>query len=233
MLHVHEISKYVRMSGSEEEAKALQYVNRVLTGYGFKVVEHRFDAYIGEPKVAELITLTPESKKISGVTAALAPSTPTEGVDADVVYVDAGTEAEFARKDVRGKLVLIKELAEPEIAKRADNHGAIGEIFINDYRAHEGIVSVVWGTPKPETANLLPATPNISITEQDGIYLQQLLSKGKVTARLRTDSWRGWRKIPVLIADLPGRIERDKFTLFRGTSIHGIMGQWTMAVQMQ
>ena len=216
MQHVHEISRYVRMSGSDEEAKSLQYVKKILAGYGFKVTEYRFDAYIGEPKSAEVLTLAPESKRITGVTAALAPSTPANGIEAEVIFIGAGTEADFSKQDVRGKLVLIRELAEPEIAKRADNYGAVGQIFINDLYAHEGIVSVVWGTPRSETVSLLPATPCISITEKDGDYLLQLLSRGRVTARLVTESWRGWRKIPVVTADLPGRVERDRFTLFAG-----------------
>lgn len=216
MRHVGEISKYVRMSGSDEETKALEYVKKTLTTYGFKVREHRFDAYVGEPKSAELQILTPDTKKIIGVTAALAPSTSRDGTESELVDVGAGTEADFRKRDVRGKLVLVKDLAEPEIAKRADNHGAVGQIFINDYKPHEGIVSVVWGTPRQETAPLLPATPCISITEQDGAYLQERLSKGRVTARLLTESWRGWRKIPVVIADLPGTIERQRFALFAG-----------------
>ncbi|MGA2625672.1 MAG: M28 family peptidase [Candidatus Bathyarchaeia archaeon] len=216
MSHVHEISKYVRMSGSEDEAKSLEYVKKTLASYGFKVREYRFDAYIGEPKHTELVVLSPEAKTINGVTAALAPSTPADGVEAEIVYVGAGTESEIGRQDVRGKLVLVKELAEPEIAKRADKAGAVGEIFINDYYAHEGIVSVVWGTPRLETTSLLPSTPCISITEKDGDYLLQLLGKGRVTAKLKAESWRGWKKIPVVTADLPGTIERDRFALFAG-----------------
>ncbi len=216
MRHVHEISRYVRMSGSEEEAKSLQYVKRILTQYGFKVRTYRFDAYIGEPKSAHLSTLSPELREINGITSALAPSTPSGGIEGEIVYVGKGTETDFAKQDTRGKLVLVKELAEPEIAKRADNHGTIGQIFINDYYAHEGIVSVVWGSPRQETVSLLPKTPCISITEQDGILLEQLLSKGRVTAKLTTESWRGWKKIPILTADLPGKAERSRFALLAG-----------------
>jgi hypothetical protein len=72
MRHLHEIAKYVRMSGSEEEIKALRYVKKTLRRYGFKVAEYRFYAYVGEPKTAELLILTPEMKKIKRVTAALA-----------------------------------------------------------------------------------------------------------------------------------------------------------------
>jgi hypothetical protein len=216
MQHVHEISKFVRMSGSDEESESLRYVKMVLTKYEFTIREYQAETYIGEPKTAKLLILTPELKQINGVTAALAPSTPPNGTEAEVVYVGTGSEAEFTKKDVLGKLVLVKELAEPEIAKRADNHGAVGQIFINDCYAHEGIVSVVWGTPKLETASLLPATPCISITEKDGDTLLQLLGKGKVAARLLTESLRGWRKIPILTADLSGKLERERFVLFAG-----------------
>jgi hypothetical protein len=214
--HLHEISKYVRMSGSEEEAKSLEYVKKTLRSYGFNVREYRFDAYVGEPKHTELIVVSPEARTIQGVTAALAPSTPADGLEAEVVFVGAGTEAEFSKQDVRGKLVLVKELAEPEIAKRADRAGAVGEIFINDYYAHEGIVSVVWGSPRLETASLLPSTPCISINEKDGDHLLDLLRKGKVNAKLFAESRRGWRKIPIVTADLHGKIERDRFTLLAG-----------------
>ena len=216
MRHVHEISKFRRMSGSGEESESLKYVKKVLEAYGFKVTEYQAEAYVGEPKSATLRIVAPESKQINGVTAALAPSTPPGGIEAEIIYVGAGSEAEFSKHDVRGKLVLVKELAEPEIAKRADNHGAVGQIFINDYYAHEGIVSIVWGTPKLETASLLPATPCISVTEKDGDSLLHLLEKGQVNGRLLTESFRGWRKIPVLTADLHGKPERDKFVLFAG-----------------
>ena len=216
MQHVHEISKFVRTSGSEEESKSLVYVKKVLESYGFKVRQYRPETYIGEPKSATLRTVAPESSEIKGVTAALAPSTPPDGIEAEIVYVGAGSEAEFNKQYVHGKLVLIKELAEPEIAKRADNHGALGQVFINDYFAHEGIVSVVWGTPRLETSSLLPATPCISITEKEGAFLLRLMEKGKVTGRLLTESVRGWRKIPVLTADLQGKVERDRFVLFAG-----------------
>jgi len=216
MKHVHEISRYVRISGSHDEAKSLEYVKSELGRYGLKVTEHRFDAYIGYPEAAELFVTLPEHRKIEGVSAALAPSTPNDGTEAEMNYVGWGSEEEFSRRDVRGKLVLAEGLAEPEIAKRADTHGAVGEVFINDDHAHEGIVSVVWGTPRFETVSLLPATPCISITESDGKYLKQLIEKGNVRVKLLARTWRGWRKIPVVTADMPGAVERGRFVLLSG-----------------
>ena len=216
MKHTQEISKYVRISGSEDEARSLEYIKRILAGYGFRMKEHRFDAYIGYPETAALHVTSPESRKIDGCSAALAPSTPLQGTEAELVYVGLGDAEAFSKVDVKGKLVLAEGIAEPEVAKRADDHEALGEVFINDEFAHEGIVSVVWGTPTHETASLLPETPCISISDKDGTYLKRLLETGKVQVRLTARTWRGWKKIPVLTAELRGSIERDRYVLLSG-----------------
>lgn len=216
MQHTNEIAKYVRISGTEDEAKSLEYVKKTLQSYGFKVHEYFADAYIGYPEFAWLDITEPETRKIEGASASLATSTPTNGIEGEIVYLGVGDEEAFSKKPVQGKLALLEGLAEPEIAKRADKYGATGQIFINDDYAHEGTVSVVWGTPRPETVSLLPATPCISITAKDGEYLKTLLEKGRVSARLVTRTWRGWSKIPTVTADLSAGIERDKFVMLSG-----------------
>ncbi len=216
MQHTNEISKYVRISGSDDEAKSLEYVKKTLRGYGFKVHEHHAEAYIGYPVAAWLSITEPETRKIDGASASLAPSTQTNGIQSEIVYLGKGDEEAFSKRSVQGKLALLEGLAEPEIAKRADKYGAAGEIFINDDYAHEGTVSVIWGTPRAETASLLPDTPCISITAQEGAYLKTLLQKGAVSGRLVTKTWRGWRQIPIVTADLPARPGRDKFALLSG-----------------
>ena len=216
MQHTNEIAKYVRISGSEEEARSLEYVKKTLRGYDFEVQEHYAEAYIGYPDAAWLSIIEPEERRIDGASASLAPSTPTDGIQSEIVYLGKGDEDAFSKKPVRGKLVLLEGLAEPEIAKRADKYGAAGEIFINDDHAHEGTVSVVWGTPRAETSFLLPDTPCISITAQDGAYLKALLRKGAVSGRLVTETWRGWRRIPIVTADLPAPHGCDKFVMLSG-----------------
>jgi len=216
MQHTNEIAKYVRISGTEDEAKSLEYVKKTLQSYGFKVHEYFADAYIGYPEFAWLDITEPETRKIEGASASLATSTPTNGIEGEIVYLGVGDEEAFSKKPVQGKLALLEGLAEPEIAKRADKYGAAGQIFINDDYAHEGTVSVVWGTPRAETVSLLPATPCISITAKDGEYLKTLLNKGRVSARLVTKTWRGWSKIPTVTADLSTGIERDKFVMLSG-----------------
>jgi len=216
MQHTNEIAQYVRISGSEDEAKSLEYVKKTLRSYGLKVEEYQVEAYVGYPESAWLDVTEPEARRIGGTSNALAPSTPAVGTRAEIVYLGPGDDEAFSKATVEGKLLLLEGLAEPEVAHRADKHGAAGEIFINDTYAHEGIVSVVWGTPRAETAQLLPGTPCISITQHDGDYLKGLLKQGRVSANLCTRTWRGWRKIPVVTADIPGKVERDRFAMVSG-----------------
>jgi hypothetical protein len=80
MKHVHEISRYIRISGGKEEELSLKYVKRILKRYRLKVREYSCPAYIGYPQHALLEILSPDSRIMSGVSAALAPSSPRKGV---------------------------------------------------------------------------------------------------------------------------------------------------------
>lgn len=205
-----EIARWVRISGSSEEANALGFVKRVLKEYGYDVQEFAFESLVGYPESAELTVLSPADVNFSGTAPALA--LPTSGVCADLVY--AGGIEGLKGLDINGKIVVLDGFSDPSLAKSAEEHGAVGEVFINDDHAHEGIVSVVWGTPTPETACLLPETPSISITAQQGKQVISLLEEGHVTARLKVTAWRGWKKIPVMTAELKG--EQEDFILFSG-----------------
>jgi hypothetical protein len=212
MKHTKEIAKWTRLSGSKDEARSLEYVKNTLTDYEYDVHEYHFDSLVGYPKSAEMAVLKPGGKKFTGTTPALALSTPPRGVTANLTYV--GKYDTHVSADLNGKIALIDGFSSPHLAKLSEVHGAVGQIFINDDHAHEGIVSLVWGTPTPETAHFLPKTPSISITRPEGEYLIRLLKKGSVKVRLKTRSLRRWKKIPVVTADLRGK--EDDFVLFSG-----------------
>ncbi|MEM3386750.1 MAG: M28 family peptidase [Nitrososphaerales archaeon] len=212
LTHLKQIANWIRLSGSEEEAEALTYIKRRLNEYGYKVDEYSFEALIGYPKYAKLELLLPDPILFYGITAALAPSTPKEGVEAELIYVKRGDN--YDGLDVGGKIVVIDGLFNPKLAKLAEENRAVGEVFINDDYLHEGIVSIVWGAPTSETIGLLPKTPCIALTSQQGAKILHHLQKGSVKAKLTTDSWIGWKKIPVLTGEINGA--SDDFILFSG-----------------
>jgi hypothetical protein len=146
---------------------------------------------------------------------ALSPRTPDEGIEGELVYAGNGTAAELKQLDVRGKIILTDGLAMPEKALNAARAGAIGQIHINGDHIYEMCISPVWGTPTPETADLLPSVPSVAVTSESGDKLRAALADGPVRINLMTQPYRDWSKLPLLTADLPGNDE-DTYVLFSG-----------------
>jgi len=231
MMHTREIAKWIRLSGSEDEAKSLEYVKKTLNEYGYDVREYHFESFVGYPEAGEVTVLGAGGKKFTGSVPALSTSSRPRGITARLLYVGKGDN--YKKIDVKGKVALIDGLSNPRLAKLAEDHGAVGQIFVNDDHVHEGIISVIWGTPTPETAPLLHKTPCMNITASEGEYLVRLLKKRPVKVKLKTKAWRGWKKIPVVTAELKGK-EGD-FVLFSGhidSWYHGAMDNGTANATM-
>ncbi|MDE1852627.1 MAG: M28 family peptidase [Thaumarchaeota archaeon] len=206
--HAREISRYVRLSGSRDEGKALTYVKERLGEAGLDVHEHRFDSYVSYPGRGELRIGDPTGRSFHGAPPAMSKPTPRGGLKAELVY------AEAASRRVEGKLVLIRGLASPMVARALEDKGAAGVAFSGGRHPHEGIVSVVWGTPTPTNASLLPGIPAISLTESDGRQLRELLEHGPLEVVLRTEVDNRWKRIPVVTGDIHG--SSPDFVLFSG-----------------
>lgn len=208
----HAIAQYVRLSGSAEEAKAFDFIQEQLTGWGYDVQRYSSEALIGYPDKARL---TVGGREIPCNGYSLSPATSDAGVTGGLLYVGAGHAADYAGKDAAGKIVVSDGLAMPDKALEAQRRGALGQIHINDEYIHEMCISPVWGTPIPETADLLPTVPAVAVTKADGDRIKQMLDEGSVTATLMTQPYRAWTEIPTLTAELPGQTE-DTFVLFSG-----------------
>ncbi len=213
--HLNEIAQYVRLSGTPEEAKAFDHIERELKSWGYDVKRYENDALIGYPGKSSLEITSPDQQTIPCNGYSLSPLTSDEGVSGELVYVGAGKEADYAGLDVRGKIVVSDGLAMPDKTLASQNAGAIAQIHINDDYIHEMCISPVWGTPIPETADLLPKLPAVSVTKVDGEKIRAAMADGTVTVRLMTQPYLAWCKIPTLTADLPGKTE-DTFVMFSG-----------------
>jgi hypothetical protein len=213
--HLNEIAQYVRLSGTPEEAKAFDHIERELKSWGYDVKRYESDALIGYPGKSSLEITSPDQQTIPCNGYSLSPLTSDEGVSGELVYVGAGKAADYAGLDVRGKIVVSDGLAMPDKTLASQNAGAIAQIHINDDYIHEMCISPVWGTPIPDTADLLPKLPAVSVTKVDGEKIRAAMADGTVTVRLMTQPYLAWCKIPTLTADLPGKTE-DTFVMFSG-----------------
>jgi hypothetical protein len=209
MEYTRQISRWVRLSGSEDEAKAFAYVAEVCRGVGMRVEQHEADALVSWPGKASLYVLAPERRSFPCITHSFAASTPAGGVEGDVVE-----ESGASSDTLHGKIVLCDGLANPGKGMAAEAAGVLAQININDRYTHEMIISPVWGSPTPQTAHLLPKLVSISVNEADGAELRRLAAAGTLRARITTEVDTRWRTIPVLTAEIGG--QEDRFVLFSG-----------------
>jgi peptidase M28-like protein len=207
------VSKWVRLSGSEDEAKAFDYVEETLRGFGLDVRRETHDALVSWPGPASVETAGPAAAddaaagRVECITHAFAASAPRDGIEGEVVDAGAGAP-------LRGRIALIDGLAMPAKARAAEDAGAAAAIFINPAHLHEMIISTVWGAPTPETVGALPRLVAVSVRESDGAVLRARAREGRLRVRIHAEVDTRWRKTPVLTADLPA--QEDRFVLFSG-----------------
>lgn len=210
------IAEVERHSGTSDERRAFDYVQRTLDGYGLRTTLLQHPALVSYPLEASLAVIDEGGAVVAAYGClGTAYSASVDGLEAEIVDVGYGTPEEYAAQDVHGKLVLVNGLATPTAAYAAEQAGAIGQIFINDDHLHYMIVSTIWGTPTPESAERIPATPAISVTEADGHALRAAIAAGTTRVRLSSSVFMDWQETPILVAELDGT-GTDEFVMFSG-----------------
>jgi hypothetical protein len=212
--HTAGIARFVRLTGTLEERQAFQDVRARLDALGVPVKLIQHEAYVSLPVEASLDMLVPEARKIECYTTSFSITTAPEGLEAELVYCGEGHPADFRGKDLRGKILLFDGLPSAGKALDADRHGAIGHIHAGDDHLHWMIISPIWGNPTPDRMHLLPKSAAACVTRGDGTWLRERLANGPVRVRLRTKTNTGWRKTPLLVAEIPGQTQ--DFVLFSG-----------------
>jgi hypothetical protein len=228
MEHVRTIGAWERESGSPGEAQAFDYIERTLKSYGVEVERREIEAYISLPQEARL-TL-PDGAVITGLTHSF--STSVEGLDAEVVDVGEGRPQDLLR--AAGKIALVRGLPTPGKAWALQQAGVRGHIHVLMDHLHNMIVTTIWGTPSPETAARIPATPCLSVLGADGQALRSLLARGPLRVKMMTRVRTGWLPIPHLVGELTGGTE-DRFVLISGhvdSWHHGAMDNGTANATM-
>ena len=211
-----QIAQWVRLSGSADERKAVDYLRSVLDSYGLHTTFLEHPALISYPLESRLELIGPAAETLCAYTClGHAYSASTDRLEAEVADIMAGDEVALSATDVRGKIVLVDGLATPVAVYEAERAGAAGLIFVNDDHLHNMIVSTIWGTPTPQSAERIPQVPAVSITSADGRDLRSRLAVGTQTARLHTQVFMAWQTTPILIAELEGR-HSNEFVLFSG-----------------
>ncbi len=226
MGHLEHFARRIKLSGTPEELESFRYLQVTLDGYGYRTELLQHDAYISLPGRAriELKGAAPDC-----ITHSFSCPSPPGGVRGEVVYAGVGSAQDFAGLDMRGKIALLEGIANPGASLNASQAGAVGQIHICPREhLHEMCISPVWGSPDPATLAHLPRTTVLSLRKPDGDALKRRVQAGEtVEAVLHAEVETGWRKTPLLVAELMPPDEADApFVLFSGhhdTWYYGVM----------
>ncbi len=203
MGHMRELARWVKLSGTPDELASLRYFEARMAEYGYRTKLLLHDAYISLPGAARVEV---DNQVLTSITHSFSRASPPGGITGRLVYVGDGEDTDFAENDLRGAIVLTEGIASPAQAARASRAGAIGQVQISPHEhLHEMCVSPVWGSPSPETLAHLPSTVVCTVSHDDGGLLRERLARGeqpRVTLHAEVDT--GWRKTPILVAELDG-----------------------------
>ena len=226
MRHCVEFAKRVKLSGTPQELESFRYLKSCLDAYGYRTELLSHDAYISLPGRSRV---TAEGREFESITHSFSLPSPKGGLTAALVDLGEGTAADFAGAECRGKIVLVDGIASPAVAARAKAAGAAGQLHVSPHEhRHEMCISPVWGNPSDETLAEMPSTVACTVSKADGETLRAKLAGGaKVAVTLHAEVDTGWRKTPLLVAELDAPSRKDgPFILLSGhhdTWYYGVM----------
>jgi hypothetical protein len=228
------LAQWMKLSGTEGEAISLRHIRTELDNLGFRTEILHHDAYISLPGPS-IVTI--DNETTPSITHSFSRPSGEGGLTGRLVHVGAGDEADFAGRDLHGCIVLVDGIATPPVSRRATLAGAAGQLHISPHeRLHEMCISPVWGNPSSTTNAQLPGTVVCSILPRAGDKLRDRVRRGeqpRVVLRAEVDT--GWRKTPILQADMDVPDPDAPFILFSGhhdTWYYGVMDNGSANVAM-
>lgn len=228
---IEQFSKLVRGSGTDQERKAVNLIADQLKSWGVQHQLHEPELLISLPIRA---SLTVNGHPFVAKTPSMAVSTGPDGITAQLTHISSAAAtsvndlfgAATGSGDVAGKFVLTEGLPMPGKVADLEARGAIGVVCISPgERIHEGICTTIWGAPDLTSYRRKPNIPVVSVNKTDGRHLIELLRTGDLSATIVAEHEERWRKIPVLVAEIKGNIEPERFVL-----LHGHLDSWHVGI---
>ena len=186
-----------RMSGTEGDAKSIQWVSKHFENQGLKTELDRFNTLSWEYRGTTFKIGPPLDRELSSRAAYY--SYPTEGgVSGELVFAGKGTEEEFAAIDAKGKIVLAQaSSADPlfwlgTFSTRAKRHGAVAFVVCNgsppsftpSHSYGRWDHSGGWQKEYPAKEESVPC---VTIGSTDAMELLYAIGRGGVRAEIAVD----------------------------------------------
>ncbi len=203
------IAEYERLSGSEEELKAFRYLEKKYREYGAHTRLTFHDAYISLPLESSLVI---NGEQFECRAPSMSKATPAEGLRGSVLYVDDLNL--LTEEKCREKIVIIKGRATYNNIRAAEKAKAAAVVCVQQDRINECIASNAWGSPSIHTNRLIPDIVSVSIDDRS---FSKIMKNGcPLEACLVVNMDTGWRKIPLLEAEVKASSVTEQFVMFSG-----------------
>lgn len=209
------IAQWERLSGSEEERKAFDYIQSELEALGYQCERHHPVCLVSLP-VRATLSISGQSDPIPCITHSFSVSTPADGLELELADARSGSNESYQSANARGKAVLLDGLATPNTVAPAEHHGAAAVIHNSGPQIHEMTISPVWGNPTPTTMQMLPRIPHISVDQDGAERLRAAMADGPCTVHITAEVDTKWKPLPVLLADAPDFAEKTMHVLLSG-----------------
>lgn len=228
---VEEFAQLVRESGTDEERQAIEGVIRRLDAWGVPYTLHEPEVRISLPRGAALVV---DGEQIAAKTPSMSLSTGDTPVTGELVYEPSAyatsSDDIFAAAagtgDVAGKIVMTEGFPMPGKVADLERRGAAAVVAIAPgERIHEGICTSVWGSPDLTSFHREPNVVVIAISKPDGQRLIEKLEAGPAQVEVTAQHETRWRTIPVLVAQIDGQVEPERFVL-----VHGHLDSWHVGI---
>ncbi|MEZ5426300.1 MAG: DUF4910 domain-containing protein [Pyrinomonadaceae bacterium] len=234
--HVIEITRHSRIQGSRQYREAGKYVLSQLRRFGFSENEAFTESYKSDGRVeyqtwqspsgfdmewAELRMIEPFEERIVGypeVAMSLMTYSNAGSATGELVYVGSGTsDADYAGKDVKGKIVLATGYGGNVHRLAVLKYGAKAVVcYLDDDRAKEYPDMLAYTGMWPRTEELERVTFGFNLTNRQGEKLRKLLESGQkvvVKAEARGIGLESYF-MDVVVARIPGAEKPDEEIVF-------------------
>lgn len=200
---------FVRTAGSPEERKAAEILQAECESMGVPAVIEPFEIETGEVEIAQLEILEPfrQSYPVTGYQCA--ENTPEEGLIAEFMYVENGTDVDLA--NAKGKIVLVNGYLRLPLYRRLMKAGIAGLVTMEG-TLRDRLEETDLATRKlRRTLRAFGSVPGVNLRVQDAF---DMIKRGACKAKLTLKGTTEERTSHNVVATLLGTEKPDEIISF-------------------